>query len=453
MQEITNYFYKFVNQNRSLFPMILAFLFGLLFVLRKNREQDEIVSNLQVTLKDGFLEPTTLHPEINTKLCFGCGSCVEVCPENYVLGVVDGKSILANPTQCVGHGMCEEACPTKAISLVFGTKNKGMKVPDLNSMFESRQEGLYIAGELGGIGLISNAIKQGKIAAIDAINKINNNNLKSSFDYDVLIVGAGPSGFSAALTCHELDVRYLCIEQNVFGGTIYHYPRQKLVMSNSIELSMVGELRFKNNLVNKEELLEQFIRVRNEIKPNIRENSVFENLRPYKNGYKLVTSNGTFSSEKIILCTGVGGTPMKLNIPGEEKSKVTYRLKDAAQFTKQKIMIVGAGNAAVEAAIDLTDKELHNKVTIIVRGAGFPKCNFRNRQAIERLIIEKNVEVHFESRVKEIFDKQIDFFIKDKLETIQNDIIFIIAGSKDPYNLIQKIGVTVSEKFGEPLHG
>ncbi len=136
----------------------------------------------------------------------------------------------------MGHGACFHACPMQAITLCIGTEKRGVELPHLSPEFETNIPGVYIAGELGGMGLIKNAVEQGKQAVEYLSRKI-----KSSHkaQYDVAIVGAGPAGISATLSAAKAGLRYLTLEQDSLGGTVFNFPRAKVVMTSSMELPLI----------------------------------------------------------------------------------------------------------------------------------------------------------------------------------------------------------------------
>lgn len=327
-----------------LFVLLIGFAFRQ--IIRREKQHKEAKKLIAKAVKSGLNEPLTLHPEIDPALCAGCGSCTKVCPEGEVIKLVNHKAVLVSPTKCVGHGECERACPMDAITLVFGTKTRGMDIPRLSKDYETNVPGLYIAGELGGMGLIRNAIKQGILASDHALE-----NLPSeSADYDLLIVGAGPAGLASGLNAIAKKKKYLCIEQNSFGGTVYNFPRQKIVMSHPFDLPLFGTSKFKDHKVSKEELLELWTRVKAKTGLKIKEQTKFEALERKGNIFSIKTNSGSFTAKKVVLALGVRGSPRRLGVPGEESAKVTYNLLDPEQYKTKNVIVVGGGNAGVEAA-------------------------------------------------------------------------------------------------------
>ncbi|MDH3246791.1 MAG: ferredoxin family protein, partial [Saprospiraceae bacterium] len=133
--------------------------------LRNQRKRSRITkAKIEEAKLHGLFEPVSLHPVIEQSACINCGSCVAACPEKDILGIVNGRATTINASNCVGHGACFHSCPVEAISLVIGTEKRGVDLPHVDQSFESNIPGIYIAGELGGMGLIKNAVAQGQQA-------------------------------------------------------------------------------------------------------------------------------------------------------------------------------------------------------------------------------------------------------------------------------------------------
>ncbi|MBX2820836.1 MAG: FAD-binding protein, partial [Rhodothermaceae bacterium] len=187
-----------------------------------------------MALKYGLKEPATIHPVVDPMACICTGNCVEVCPEEIVLGIQDGRAVAIAPARCIGHGLCERACPMDAIELVFGTETRGVDIPRVKGNFETNVDGIYIVGELGGMGLIWNAFEQGR-QCIEGIMKENRPAPEGA--YDALIIGCGPAGLSASLHARHHNLHVITIEkESEFGGTVRTYPRKKLVLTNPIKV-------------------------------------------------------------------------------------------------------------------------------------------------------------------------------------------------------------------------
>lgn len=445
------YFLELITDHIDYFGYLLMIGVAIFSVLKKTKKQKKAISTLEKNIRDNLNEPATLHPDINESLCAGCGACVKACPEGEILQLINHKAVLVYPTKCVGHGACEQACPFGAIDLVFGTKTRGMEIPRISPDFETNIPGLYIAGELGGMGLIRNAIKQGKLAAYHAISKLKEINHKT--DVDVFIVGAGPAGFSAALAAKEKNVTYKVIDQNSFGGTIYNFPRQKIVTSHPLEIPIVGTKKFKSNIVLKEEILNVFAKIRDENNLVINEKESFKNLKKLEDGtFEVETSKGTFTAKKVILGMGVRGSPRKLGLPNEDMSKVTYNLIDPEEYQNSSIAIVGGGNAGLEAAQYLSKPHLKNSVHLIVRGGpeeAFSRANEQNQKLVFEQEKQKLVTIHYDSAIKTI---EKDFIIVKKSNeelNLKNDYIFIFAGAEVPFKFLMSLGINIDKAHGE----
>lgn len=383
-------------------------------------------------------EPLTLHPEVDTSLCIGCGACTRVCPEGDILKLVNHKAVLVSPTKCVGHGECEVACPMGAINLVFGTKTRGMDIPRLNTNYETNIPCLYIAGELGGMGLIRNATKQGMLAAKHAVENLKN----AKADFDIAVIGAGPAGISAGLFAQSMKKSYAIFEQGVFGGTVANFPRQKLVMSHPFELPIAGTARFKGHTVSKEELLNHFAQVKKQAGLEVNESTRFETVEKVGDIFRIKTSRGKVTAKKAILAMGV---------PGEDKQKVTYNLLDPEQYQGKNVVVVGGGNAGVEVGQMLADKKWNNKVHLLVRSQTFDRCNEDNQKRLRKLESEGRIQIWFNSGVESIHDDHVVIKKGEEIINLPNDFIFVMAGAETPFKFLMSVGVQIEKKFGEGL--
>lgn len=323
-----------------------------------------------------------------------------------------------------------------------------MDIPRITGNYETNVPGLYIAGELGGMGLIRNAAKQGFLATSHAVKNLKKN---ANADTDILIIGAGPAGFSAGLTAVANKVNYICLEQNSFGGTIYNFPRQKVVMTHPVDLPIVGKMKFAGNHVSKEELLEYWDDIRRKTGLRITEKTKFENLARDGDIFIVKTSSGQIRARKVILCIGVRGTPRRLGLPNEDLPKVTYNLLDPEQYQERGVAVVGGGNAGVEAAQMLSNPKYRNRVTLLLRGETFDRCNEENQKIINKMAQEGKLEIWKNSSVKEIHADRLVIKSEKDEKVIPNDFLFVFAGAEMPHKFLMDLGVKIDKKFGEAL--
>lgn len=418
---------------------IPVFIIGIYAYLQA-RKQNKIIADRDKAIADGLTEPASLHPVIESHLCIGCGSCVTACPEHNVLGLIHGKSHLINPTHCIGHGACKVACPVDAITLVFGTEKRGVDIPLINEDFQTNIPGIYIAGELGGMGLIRNAVEQGR-QAMEHIAK----RKKGSAQYDVIIIGAGPAGFSATLQAKKAGLNYLTLEQDNLGGTVFNFPRGKIVMTQPMNLPMVGKIKIRETT--KEALLElwQDVEKKTGIKINYQEN--MQSITPIDSAFKVETDKGSYQTSAVLMTIGRRGTPRKLGVLGEELPKVVYRLIDPAQYRGHKVLVVGGGDSALEAAISIAEQE-DSDVTISYRSKAFSRAKEKNRKQIEQAERNGKIKVLLKSNVKTIFSDHVMLDCEGKQIKIENDAVIISAGGILPTPMLKEMGIEVETKHG-----
>jgi thioredoxin reductase len=423
--------------------------FALLLVgwkYRQRAKQDRLhQSRLEQNLRDGIAVPPSLHPFINPDLCIGCGSCVTACPEQNVLGLVNMKSVLLQPDHCVGHGKCEKACPMGAITLVLGTRDQGVEVPVTDEFFQTRVPGVYVAGELGGIGLIRNSMRQG-MQCIDAIAaKPRSRNGK----YEVIIIGAGPAGLGATLQAAEKKLRYLTLEQDDIGGTVLKYPRRKVVMTAPLHLPGYGKIHFHD--VIKEDLLREWEKIIQKTGIKIHTHQRVDKIVSHSGAFEVVAGSEKYPAQNIVLALGRRGTPRKLGVPGEHLAKVIYQLDDPKEFAGRNCLVVGGGDSALECALMLAAAGA--RVSLSYRQKAVTRAKPRNRQMIEEAIRQRRIRAFMPSVVQEITAETVRLEAEGAEKIIPNDDVIVMAGGILPFEFLKEIGVEMRTLHGEPMPG
>jgi thioredoxin reductase len=382
---------------------------------------------------------------VNLEGCICAAACVTACPEG-ALGIIDGKAHLVNPAHCIGHGVCLPACPVDAIKLVFGTEKRGIDIPTVTGEFESNVPGIYIAGELGGMGLIRKAAEQGKQAMMNMVRRPGKSRPGQR---DVVIVGCGPAGIGAGLAALDKKLDYVILEQeDNLGGAVYHYPRNKIAMTAPINLPIVGKVQFKE--VQKEKLLEFWqTEVMDKTKLEVQFRTRMEKIeRDPAGGFIVHASSGPIPTRLILLAIGRRGTPRKLDVPGEDQAKVVYRLIDPAQYRGQHVTVVGGGDSALEAAIALSEED-GTTVTLSYRSEAFSRVKEKNRQRLKEQQEKGRLRVELKSKVLEIHRNHLSFQSTAGKEDLPNDVIIICAGGILPTGLLQEVGIEFATKHGE----
>ncbi len=395
---------------------------------------------LKESIQSGLSEPPSLHPIFDPVRCIGSGSCAKVCPEG-AIGIVNGKGVLINAAHCIGHGACLAACPFDAIKLVFGTEKRGIDIPHISPDFETNVPGIFIAGELGGMGLIRKAAEQGR-QAIAAVRK----RPSGAAQYDVVIVGCGPAGLSAGLSSIHHKLKYKLIEQeDSLGGAVYHYPRQKIAMTAPVVLDIVGTVKFGE--VQKEKLLQFWNGVVQKTGLEIGFRERMEAIEKCDEGFLVKTNRGGYVTKSVLLAMGRRGTPRKLDVPGEETHKVVYRLIDPQQYKGQALLVVGGGDSALEAAIALSEQP-GTTVILSYRSAAFSRVKQKNRSLLEQAQQAGRIQVMLNSAVTEILEKEAVIVCEGQPQRFPNDAVIVCAGGLLPTPLLQKIGIAFETKFG-----
>jgi thioredoxin reductase/ferredoxin len=411
---------------------------------RHQRLSQKATATLTNAVETGRDQPVSLHPVIDPNICIGSGACVRACPEKSILGLIENAGKLINPSNCIGHGMCQAACPVNAISLVFGTEKRGVDIPQLKGTFETNVNGVFIAGELGGMGLIRNAVIQGK-QAVEFISKsLEKEDNRDALD--LIIVGSGPAGISASLQAKAENLKFITIDQDDLGGTILSYPRRKLVMTQPMELPGYGTIKVRE--VHKESLLNTFQTVFQKTDLTVHTEEKCESIVRENGHFRVLTTKGEHHARRVLLAIGRRGTPRKLNVPGEAPPRVYYRLLDPENFNGMHILVVGGGDSAVEAAVTLGEQP-GTTVHLSYRQDRVFRVKEGNSIRLEKAIKSGTVIPLYKSNVIRIEPEEVILDVDGEEMHLQNEQVFVFAGGILPTDFLQSIGIEFTRKFGE----
>jgi thioredoxin reductase (NADPH) len=427
------------------FLIAVAIIGGFLFYhLRREKKQSAKVRESAERGKLRSDGPQSQHPHIDNNYCIGCAACTLVCPEGDVLGMVGGKAMIINGYKCIGHSLCADACPVGAITMVMASPSVGASVATLTSQYETTVKNMFIVGELGGLALIKNAVNQGRDCVDNIASRISAGSASSIQGvYDLIVVGAGPAGISASLRAAEKKLNYLTLEESEIGGTVAKYPRQKLVMTSPVQFPLYG--KFKKTELSKENLLEFWKQVMKRTDFKCRSGEKVENVTRDADGFFTVsTPRSQYRARFVILALGKSGSPRKLGVKGEDLPKVMYRLIEADHYVHKKILVVGGGDSAVEAAMGLAS-QVGNSVTLSYRQTAFTRIKDRNQQRIQDFIRKGRLTVLFNSSPVEFRSDSAVIDVNGSKRNIPNDYVWIFAGGDPPTAFLKKVGIGFAE--------
>lgn len=378
-----------------------------------------------------------LRPLIDLDLCVGCGACVHVCPFN-VLEIVNEKAIALRLGDCTEYSACIKECPTNAITLVKGGAMQTEELPVYDSNLETNVPGLYLAGEITGKGLIKIAINQGK-RAVDSILR---QRPQSGEQFDVIVIGAGPAGTSAALAARSAGLNVLVLEQGTVGNTIRSYPRQKFVMAEPVMIPVYGPLWMEDT--EKEALLEKWQQIIQSTGLAINQEEKVLHVARDAGNFRVQSTKAEYRGARVVLAVGRRGSPRKLGVPGEDSAKVAYNLLDAEAYRGKAICVVGGGDSGIETANGLARADLENRVWLVHNGPDFNRAKPRNKKKILKAIEEGRLKPFFNAGVVEIGDRFVKVQAAAGVEQIDNDFVFVMVGGESPKKFLNECGIEFS---------
>jgi thioredoxin reductase len=460
--------------------------------------------------------PPYPHPVINAATCIGCHGCVDACPHD-VLAIVNGVSTPIALDQCMEDTGCQVECPTSPKScIVVNTKKKipVRKVPKRDNRFQTNVPGIYLIGDVSGTPLIKNAIEEGAGVVENIAEDLAKQGGNGGADYDIAIVGIGPGGLSATSIAKQRGLRYVAIEQEKVAATIQStYPAGKYVFFKPDKPLERGGIKLDGAGASKENMLGAWFDAIKEhdlkineyetVKAVANENGVFV----VKTESEKTKQANQYKARTVIMAIGGRGTPMTLKVPGEElkilntptvpifaafcvkcgasrtgdwkvcprcgtnypskvpppfeDEKVKFRLSDPNLYYGKHCIVVGAGNSAIEAAVDLACYRSEdgtqiigwrdNVVTLVIRSDFKGDLKLGNKMLCYECMDEGKITTHFRKTIKEITPNEVmlmsarerDPKTAKVTDTIPNHYIFALIGGDKPTKFLESMGVQI----------
>ncbi len=420
--------------------------------------------------------PDYPHPVIVTERCIGCHACVDACPHD-VLAMVDNLAVPVARDQCAEDTSCQVECPVnpKACIVVNTTKKiKPRPVPARDARFMTNVPGCYLIGDVSGTPLIKNAANEGADVVRHVAEELRIAPPELKAQYDVAIIGVGPAGLSAAVLARQHGLRYVGVEQDKVLATIEAYPKNKYIFFKPETMESRGGILVEGAGDQREAILDSWLGTMMRTGVHVNEGESCKAIKRAEDGdyFTVSTERGlkrepvTYRARRVVIAIGNRGTPMRLNVPGEEmkitrngrpEDKVMYKLTNPEEFKRRHVVVVGGGNSAVEAAVDLVARrdgdriefrpqEEINDVTLVVRSDFKNDLKFGNKLQVYQCIDEGRVKVYFGAAVKEVSDSEVvlmDARTGEEKVKLPNDYIFALIGGDRPTKFLESIGIQI----------
>ena len=316
-------------------------------------------------------------------------------------------------------------------------------LPIVNGRFESSVKGIYVVGDATGTPLVKVAANQG----VDVVQKMAASGVfkpsgsdSDSENLDLVIIGGGPAGLSAAIEAGKLGLKYVVLERDKVASTVRRFPPGKKVYAEPYSLQNRSSLDVDQDL-DKDEFLARIDNLVRRQQLHIKQDTEVACVRKVGDRQFSVetTAGKSFPTRQVLVAIGRQGRPRLLECPGADKSdKVLYRLHSPDDYRDQDILIVGGGNSAVETALLLMN---HNRVTLSYRGDELYRAKQRNRQLIEQAERDGHVTILYGSTVKAVHDESLEIDVAGKLQTLPNDCVIVQIGTLPPVEFLRDMGL------------
>jgi thioredoxin reductase len=379
--------------------------------------------------------------------------CVSACPAS-VLELVNHKSTVVNFDACIQCRKCEQACAFDALRMHDADKPPPMvQMPDLDAHYQTPVAGMYLIGQAAGTPQVKNAINLGTAVVQHMLRSGLRPGAGAELgaEHDVVIVGSGPGGLSAALSCAQAGLRYAVLEkQRGFAWTIRsYYHKGKAVMAEPNDIQMAGLLPHWDT--NREELLGAWEQTLREHRIQIHYQQDVTDVRKTGALFTVTCSDSKgqpargWTAARVVLAIGTMGNPRKLGCAGDDLDKVHNALVDPDELRGKNVLVVGATDSAIEVVLALCE---HNDVWLSMRRATFDRIKPANLERITKTIEAGRCRMLPATALTEITPDSVtlEHRADKRTETLPNDVVFAMIGGHPPVKWLQSLGVPYVDK-------